>query len=90
MRRGKRRRSGDGCGYLLFVCVIACILLIVNAILLRAVYAWCVPHAPDFVGHPRFGRAVLFVGPIVMLVAEWTLVDRILDLVGRTPDQDQA
>lgn len=89
MKRGKQRRGGDGCGFLLFACLMACVLLIINAVVLRTLYAWYLPQAPQFVQHPRFGRAVLFVGPLFMLVVQWALFDRIQDLVGRPPDEDE-
>jgi hypothetical protein len=33
-----------------------------------------------------FGRAVLFIGPIVLLVVEWTLMDRLIDFFAKSPD----
>ena len=86
MRRGKRRRGGNGCGYLVFVCLTACVLLVVNAIVIRAMYEGLPPETPPVVKDPRFGRAVLFVGPILLLVVEWTLIDRLKDLFAKSPD----
>ena len=82
MRLGERRRGSEGCGYMVFVCLFACLLLVINAIVVRAFYGWFLPAAD-----PRFGRAVLFVGPMLLLVVEWTLIDRLMDFFAKSPDQ---
>ena len=84
-RRAKRRRGGEGCGYLLFACLVACLMLVVNAVVVRALYTVYMPQ-----DKPRLGRAVLFVGPILLLVIQWAIVDRLTDLLGRSPDDDDS
>lgn len=87
MKRVKRRRGGDGCGYLIWVCVLACLLLVVNAVVVRAFYVSLLPAAPPVVAHPRFGRAVLFVGPVLLLVFQWLLIDRLADVFAKSTDE---
>lgn len=88
MKRRKRRRGGDGCGYLISVCLIACFLLIINAVIMRTLYIWCLPAAPRVVAHPRFGRAVLFVGPFLMLIVQWMLIDRLIDCFSKSSSEN--
>lgn len=80
----KRRRGGDGCGYLVWVSLLACFLLVVNAIVIRAIYG----HLPDtasLVKQERLGRAVLFIGPFLLLIVQWMLIDRVIDFFGKSP-----
>lgn len=85
VKRGKRRRGGEGCLYLLSVCVTACTLLVINAVVVRALYGF-LPADPEIFAHPRLGRAVMFVAPIMLLVVEWMLIDRLLDLLSKSAD----
>lgn len=87
MKRRKRRRGGDGCGYLVWVCLLTCFLLVVNAIVVRAIYVWYLPAAPPLVAHERFGRAILFIGPFLLLIVQWALIDRVIDFFAKSPGE---
>lgn len=73
--------------YLVSVCAFACVLLIINAVVVRALYGY-LPAEPAIFAHPRFGRAVMFVAPVLMLVVEWMVIDRLMDLLAGSEEDE--
>lgn len=68
-------RTRLGCGYLLFVVLISCVLLTINGLIVtNAYYAVAVTLPPGAV-HPRFGQAIVFLGPVLLLFIEWWIFD---------------
>jgi hypothetical protein len=72
---------GDGCGYILMVCVVSCCFLLMNGALFSAVYTYLTSGGPPWLENPRIEQLVKLVVPVLMLVLEWRLVDLLGDLV---------
>lgn len=64
-----------GCGYLLFAVVITCVLLTINALLVTNAYMAISISMPEGTIPPRVSQALVFLGPIVLLVLEWWAFD---------------
>ena len=74
--------SMSGCLYALFVVVLSGALLLVNAILCIAVYSSMPKYQSENVAH-RVGQLFYFIAPVVLLIIEWNLLDRIQRLFDR-------
>ncbi|MCR9115538.1 MAG: hypothetical protein NXI22_01150 [bacterium] len=71
----KPKSSGDGCGFLLMTCFVTCCFLAINCALLRVGYGLLSPIGPSFLRNPKVAHAILFLGPLAMVFAQWWLVD---------------
>ena len=70
------RTRREGCGFAIGTSVFTCLLLILNGILVTAIYQWLFPGgAPTSMQRIKVVQAFLFVGPVLLLFIEWTLFD---------------
>jgi hypothetical protein len=71
----------DGCGFIIFTCLVSCLLMIVNGGLVAAVYQWVAEWGPGLLRQSRVAQATLFVVPVLLLFVQWWLLDHLLDFV---------
>jgi hypothetical protein len=69
----------DGCGFILFTCLVTCLLMVVNGGLVAAGYRWLAELGPRILQHPRVAQASLFLLPVMLLFLQWWFLDRLLD-----------
>jgi hypothetical protein len=70
-----------GCGHLLGALILACALLTINGIAVASLYHGWSLRLSEFWRNPRVAQAVLFLGPLFLLVVEWWAIDVIVDYV---------
>jgi hypothetical protein len=68
-----------GCGYLLATVLVSCLLLVFNALIVRNVYFTTAEGLPELLRERRWSQAILFLGPIVLLVVQWWAYDVTVD-----------
>lgn len=68
-------RTRIGCGYLLFVVLISCVLLTINGLIVTNGYYTVAVTLPPGSVHPRLGQAIVFLGPVLLLYIEWWIFD---------------
>lgn len=76
-RRRRARRQHSGCLFLLATCLFTCLLLLLNAALATSLYSMLNPYLPRFLRSPRFAQLMLFVVPVILIFAQWRLVDMV-------------
>lgn len=70
------RTRRDGCGFAFGTSIFTCVLLILNGVLVTAIYHWAFPGgAPTSLQRIKFVQLFMFVGPVLLLFVEWTLFD---------------
>lgn len=65
--------------YALFVVVLSGFLLLINAVVCTAVYA-ALPIPSNNEIAPRIGQFFFYLGPIILMVIQWNLLDRLARL----------
>jgi hypothetical protein len=68
-------RTRLGCGYLLFVVLISCVLLTINGLIVTNAYYTVAVSMPPGSVHPRLGQTIVFLGPVLLLFIEWWIYD---------------
>ena len=81
-RRASSRIRRTGCGLLLVASTITCLLVLVNRVLVMSVYAAIVPSRFDY---DRLRAVLQFLLMIALLLPEWWVIDRIAQLIRRSP-----
>ena len=76
-RRDAPRTPRGGCGLLVVASVITCLLLLVNRVFVTSLYAVVVPSKFDY---DRLRIMLQFLFMIGLLLPEWWLIDRIVQL----------
>lgn len=79
MKRRRLRFGGDGCGFLLVTCLVTCCFLAINSTLVQILFGWLSPLGPEFFRRPRMAQLIMFTAPVLLVVVEWWLADRIVD-----------
>lgn len=80
-RRINRRPIGLGCSYFLLVCIVACILLVLNSGLVWAVYQALIPTNPDLMENQKFLQGIMFGVPVLMIFLEYLIYDLFVDVL---------
>ena len=68
-----------GCGYLLLTVVITCVLLVLNGLIVSNVFYGMIAAFPEFAEFRRAAQAVVFLGPVILLVIQWWAFDVAVD-----------
>lgn len=74
-----RTRYG-GCLMLLLACAVTCLLLIVNRIVVHALYDFLTPRGAD---HQKVRALIVFLATIGLLLPEWWLIDGTAERIRR-------
>ena len=72
----------SGCLYATFVILVSGGMLLVNAFLCLSIYA-ALPKYENEAISSRVGQLFFFVAPVMLMVVEWNLLDRVQRLFGR-------
>jgi hypothetical protein len=84
-------RTRIGCGFLIVSAVLTCVLLGINGlIVMNLVNAILPTFAPEWRYQNRVSQAIVFVGPLLLLVIEWWICDVTIDWLRplrRRPDK---
>ena len=59
--------------------LLTCLLLGINGLIVSTMYAAMSEGLPDSVRQPRIAQAIVFLGPVLLLVLEWWIFDVALD-----------
>lgn len=84
------RQRASGCGFIVVLCASMCLMLIINSALVLLAYDTAQPVLPAWMSNRRVVQAVLFAGPVLMIVVEWWLYDMAADLWHGRRKQDNA
>lgn len=80
-RRHQRMPRADGCGYLVLTCIVTCLLLVLNSMVVSDFYPRLAAAGPGFLREPRVAQMFMYLGPIVLIFLEWWLVDLAVEAV---------
>lgn len=76
---------GPGCLYAATSTAVTCVLLFINGSMVTAIYSAAAETGPAVMHDPRLIQFVLFVGPVLLVVAEWMMIDYVLGRLRRSP-----
>lgn len=70
------RSALSGCLYVAFVVIVSVGLLLINALLCLTIYG-AIPKSGSEELSARMGQLFFFVAPVLLLIVEWNLLDRL-------------
>lgn len=73
----------SGCMYATFVIGVSAALLLMNALLCLTVFS-AMPQFSNAEIAARVGQVFYFIAPVILLIVEWNLIDRLQRLFSRT------
>jgi len=68
-----------GCGFLCVSAMLTCVLLAINGLIVMNLVNAILPTLPEDMRQDRVAQAVVFLGPLVLLVVEWWACDVAID-----------
>ena len=74
------RHRNSGCGILIGMCLLTCVFLVINRVIVAKLYTVLVPPSLDEVKLQTF---LLVVGPVVLIFVEWWLIDFLVERLSR-------
>lgn len=89
MIRVKGKRRVGGCLFFAATCIVSCVLLITNQSVVAAVHGAAAATWPGALESKGSRQFFLFVGPVVILFAEWWLIDTLFWPLKPEPDEDE-
>lgn len=72
-------RARLGCGFLCVSAVLTCVLLAINGLIVMNLVNAVLPTLPEEMRQDRVAQAVVFLGPLALLVIEWWACDVAID-----------
>ena len=74
-------RFRSGCLFLLLSVLAACLMLVVNGLVVSFVLGSVALRLPEFMRQPRVVQGLLFLGPVLLLAVEWWAYDVLTDWI---------
>lgn len=68
-----------GCGFLIVSALLTCVFLAINGLIVMNLVNAVMPSLPDEWRQARVAQAIVFLGPLALLVIEWWVCDVALD-----------
>lgn len=87
-------RRTDGCGYLLMICAITCLLFVANGMMATILFVRIRSFLPDWASRPRYVQLFLLSVPVALIFVEWYVYDwfvrhrRVTRQAGNGPGSD--
>ena len=78
-RRNHTPIRRDGCGFLVLTSLITGLFLVLNSALVWRFYPNLAAAGPAFLQHNRIAQMALFLGPVILIFAEWWIVDFVVE-----------
>jgi hypothetical protein len=75
----QRPKTRIGCGFLIVSALLTCVLLAINGLIVMNLVNAIMPTLPDEWRQPRVAQAIVFLGPLALLVVEWWICDVTID-----------
>lgn len=83
-----QRPRGDGCGFMLGNCLFACLLLILNGVVVTVLQPWIANFfgsmsgsMPSVLNAAKITQIAVFGLPVLLVFVEWWLWDLLVDLI---------
>ncbi len=73
----------------MFTCLVSMLFLLLNVMLVQAAYTVLTAVWPGWTREPRIAQAAVLLGPIVLLMAEWWLVELFADQLAGRSDRNE-
>jgi hypothetical protein len=77
----KKAPRSDGCGHFLVTGIVSAFFLVINGVLVASLYMWLSPLGPPILRHPRAASVIAIVGPLLLVLFEWWLIDWMVDVL---------
>jgi hypothetical protein len=72
-------RARLGCGFLCVSALLSCIMLAINGLIVMNLMNAVVPALPEEWNEPQITQAIVFGGPLLLLIIEWWVSDVAID-----------
>jgi len=75
--RWRNRRQGERDGFLFQVktVLLMCVLLVLNVAFVASLFRTVAREGPEWLRHPKVEQMILLIGPLVVLIIQWWLID---------------
>jgi hypothetical protein len=73
---------------MILTCVFSCLFLVMNSILVSSLFVWVFQFKMGFLTNPRIQQLIVFCLPVLMVFAEWWVIDMLVRrLTKREPNE---
>jgi hypothetical protein len=75
--RWRTRRHGERDGFLfqMKTVLLMCVLLVLNVAFVASLFRTVARDGPEWLRHPKVEQMILLIGPLVVLIIQWWLID---------------
>ena len=73
--RTRRHDERDGFLFQVKTVLLMCLLLVLNVAFVASLFRTVAREGPEWLRHPKVEQMILLIGPLVLLVIQWWLLD---------------
>jgi len=88
-RRTRRQGERDGFLFQLRTVLLMCVLLVLNVAFVASLFRTAAREGPEWLRHPKAEQMILLIGPLIVLVIQWWLIDVLKHQLGGAGKRDQ-
>lgn len=83
----ERSTMTAGCVMALGSSLVTCLMLYINGALVMAILAALSRSGPSWSSRPEFSQFMLFIIPVLMVIAEWVMIDYVRTRLTQRPSE---